>query len=188
MGPVLASLDTHPGGNCMRWWLLLVPLTAAAPVAAQDTLPGLPPGYAIGATLDYYLVDDLAVPAVSARGTGLAARRWTPAFGLGALLDQSEARFTALSVDLGTAYNQPVRGAHLLVEAGATSLFAVAEGTSATYVGGYLGVGAIVRVANGLGLRLGVSRRWFMTGDGPVGVSLVSVGITALPRAAAPPP
>lgn len=171
----------------MRWWLLLLPLTVTAPLAAQDTLPGLPPGYAVGATLEYYLADGLTVPAVSVRGTGLAARRWTPAFGLGALLDQSEARFAALTFDLGTAYNQPVRGAHLLVEGGATGLFAVAEGTSATYVGGYLGIGAIVRVANGLGFRFGVSRRWFMTGDGPVGVSLVSVGITALPRAAVPP-
>ncbi len=186
MLPVQAWLDTLPGVH-MRWWLLLLSPIVAAPVAAQDTLPGLPPGYAVGATLDYYLVDDLAVPAVAVRGTGLAAGRWTPAFGLGALVDRSEGRFSALTFELGTAYNQPVRGAHLLVEGGATSLLAVAEGSNATYIGAYVGVGAIVRVANGLGLRFGVSRRWFITGVGPVGVSLVSVGVTALPRAAAPP-
>ena len=172
----------------MRWWpLLLLPSGWAAPAAAQDTLPGLPPGYAVGATLDYYLVDGLSVPAVALRGTGIAARRWTPAFALGALLDRSEGRFAALTVDLGTAYNQPVRGAHLLVEGGATGLLAVAEGTEATFVGAYVGVGAIVRVAEGLGLRFGLSRRWFVTGGGPVGVSMVSVGVTALPRATSPP-
>lgn len=175
----------------MRWWLAILMGVWGAPVAAQDTLPGLPPGNAVGGTLEYYMVNGVSLPGAALRVTGLAAGRWRPTFAVGAVFGQSGGSPGALTLELGSAYNHPVRGAHLLVEGGATGLMVAADGANASFIGAYVGAGIIGRVSEGLGLRVGLGRRWFLTGYRPVGVTVFSVGLTALPRrapAAASPP
>ncbi len=169
----------------MRWWPLLLGLGGVAPAAAQDTLPGLPTGSATGPMLEYYTVADVAAPALTLRSTGIAAGKSTSSFGVGAVFDPARWRAVALTADLGIAYNHPVPGAHLLVEVGATGIFG-----AGAVAGGYLGVGAVVRVADGLGLRVGVSRRWFPISGTPIGVTVLGIGLAVLPRTtgAAPPP
>lgn len=168
----------------MRWLLCLLPLAFLPDiVSGQSTIPGLPPGFSIGGTVDQYYLEDFRATAISVRGIGLAREQWTAEIGLGAALTRGEGEAFIIA-DLGTAYNMPLPGVHVLAEGGMTGIFA-ARGPGGGLVGAYVGLGLVARIVGPVGLRAGASRRWFLV-EGPVGINVLSVGLTLLPRAAAP--
>jgi hypothetical protein len=162
----------------MRWWFSILPLVLHAGMAqAQDTIRGLHEGLSFGGTVDQYYVEGAHVTAVSVRGIGLSPNKWTPEIGLGLALDPGEGA-SLMVADLGTAFNMPLRGAHVLAEGGMTGIFAV-QGGGGGLMGAYAGLGVVVRVVGPVALRAGVSRRWFLVSE-PIGINVLSIGLTLL--------
>jgi hypothetical protein len=84
----------------------------------------------------------------------------------------------ALTAEAGPAFDVSLPGAILLLRAGVSTLVAGGGGV----IGAYAGLGLILRLGNGVGLRLDVARHAYGIADGSVGAWRVGGGIALLPR------
>lgn len=84
----------------------------------------------------------------------------------------------AVGMEGGPAWNVPLSRASILIRTGLTTVLANGGGL----IGGYFGVGLVMRAGGRVGLRLDLARHRYLAGNGGVGAWQVSVGLTLLPR------
>jgi hypothetical protein len=165
------------------------PLHAQAGPASGAARPaGLPRGFSLGATFDHARFElgrnRTEWSGITVRGVEIEREKWTSEFSVGTVFNDRSEDPRFLSAELGLAHNAPIWGSHVLFRAGASSLLTFTGGEG-LWVGGYGGIGVVGRLAGRLGFRADLTRRYLhVTGRYFMTVTVLSVGLTTIPRAA----
>ena len=153
------------------------------PVQAQDQADWLPPGSALGVTIDRFeLDDDFHLTAATFHVSSLKPNTLTPEFAVSIFPQGIASGILFTNLDVGAARNIPMPHATLLLRGGASGLFLLG-GEGGNGVGGvHLGASMLVKLEGRSGLRLDLTYRLYVIphGKGTVGVTL-GLGITSLP-------
>lgn len=161
--------------------LLAVTLPAALP--AQGDPARIPPGTALGITVDRFAIDDVHLLAGTFHVSSLRPGSLTPEFGIGLFPQALSAMVLVTNLDVGGAFNIPLPHATLLLRGGVSGLFAFGSGGAGALPGVHYGASLLVRIAGRNGIRFdAIARRAVFL---PYGVSppffSLGVGITSLP-------
>ena len=161
--------------------LLAVTIPAALP--AQAAPARIPPGTALGVTVDRFEIDDVRLLAGTFHLSSLKPGNLTPEFAIGVFPQAISAMVLVTNLDVGAAFNVPLPHATLLLRGGASGLFAFGSGGAGALPGIHYGASLLVRIAGRNGIRFdAIARRAVFL---PYGVSSpfisLGVGITSLP-------
>ena len=162
----------------------LIALALAAPAAAQ-TADRLPDGWAFGATVGRFTIEDVRLVSTSIHITRLSHNRITPEFTMGFFPQYFDEGGVWLTPDLGLAANVSLPKATLLVKGGVSGVFAFGQGGGGALPGVHVGTGLLIQVIPGLGLRLEALYHRYLFEFNPdygVGAWTFGIGISSLPK------
>ena len=162
---------------------ILLLAVALRPVRAQDRASWLPPGPALGITVDRFeFGDDFRQTAATIHVSSLKPNTLTPEFAASIFPRAIASRILFTNLDVGAALNVPMPGATLLARGGASGLF-ILSGSGANALGGvHFGASVLIKLEGRSGIRLDlVYRLYFTPYDQATGAVTLGLGITSLP-------
>lgn len=141
----------------------------------------MPPGWAVGGSVQLVGLSGVSTPIMTVRATKLPERGLGADFAFSLFPEGFESGTLVFMTDLGVVSAVRLPAVTLLVRGGASGLAAVSSGGGG-FLNGYLGAGAIVRIAPSIGLRFDVERRFVVGANPRHGLFVIGVGITSIPR------
>jgi hypothetical protein len=160
----------------------LVLSVAGHPAMAQESSATIPPGLAVGVTVDRFDVDqEYGYSAVTLHVSGLKPNNLSSEFAFSIFPRFLLVRQLVTNIDVGAAFNVTVPHAALLIRGGASGLFALGGG-SVALPGVHIGASLLIKVDEKSAFRFDVIRRVFYSPDRTGTPSLtVGAGFTVLP-------
>lgn len=162
---------------------ILLLVTAPSSLHAQDRNDWIPPGTALGVTLDRFVsVEGTSLVAGTFHVSTIKPNNLAPEFAVSIFPRAIASRVLLTNIDLGGALNVAMPSATLLLRGGVSGLFLLGGGGAGALGGAHYGVSLLLRFRDKNGIRLDLLHRlYFLPYDLGVGAVTLGVGITALP-------
>ena len=142
----------------------------------------MPPGWAVGGSVQRVSLFEWATPVVTLRATKLPERGVGADFAFSVFPAGLEYGALMVMSDIGVVAPARLSNATVFARAGASALALVGQGGGGGALNAYVGAGTILQIAPSIGLRFDVERR-FVPGVNPrYGFFVVGMGITSIPR------
>ncbi len=158
----------------------LLGTAAASGLVAQGPTP-IPPGWALGGSVQLVRWSYAKTPTLSFRATKLDRDALGVDFAFSLFPEAFATRTIVFMTDLGAVGALRTSSVALLARGGASVIAALGSGGGGV-LNAYLGVGTIVRISPSLGLRLDVERRFLTRAEPGYGVFVIGLGITSVPQ------
>jgi len=170
----------------MKSWVplgMLLLIASGRSAAAQDRSDWIPPGSALGVTVDRFeFDDDFGLTAATVHVSSLKPNTLTPEFAASLFPRAIASRILFTNLDVGGAWNVPAPHATLLLRGGASGLF-VLGGEGGSAIGGvHFGASILLKLEGRSGLRFDLTYRLYFTPyEEGTGAVTLGLGITSLP-------